>query len=503
MQTARPSALSERAAEMWLRAILTAYLLLGAMYAVLTPAWQAPDEPAHFNYARYVAEHGRLPELHVGDYPAEYLEMLKARRFPPELSIEPIRYESYQPPLYYVLAALVYRLADAVGWPTLLALRGFSVILGAACLLVGYRAMRALLPAEPELALGATAFAATLPMQIAITAGVNNDVLIRLIIVFVAYQLLRMRRDDWTPRQSLALGALLGLAFLTKLWAYLALGLALAALVWDTWSTRNASSPDLRWALRHVAIMLGIALLVALPWLFHNAALYGLGDPLGLARHDQVVLGQLTTREYLAQHGAFASARALVTTTFRSFWGQFGWMGVLLDKRVYLALATLSGLAAMGFLLWLADVLRRKHASNLEGMRGPALIAIWAILTVLGYLAYNLKYVQPQGRYLFFALVPWGLFFTLGIRQLLRAPLRIVLILFGVAMAVVFLVGLVTGDIKGLSMALLVGASGLVFLGRWIERRWPGLVWLFLYLGMAVLAVVCLRSFILPQLTPG
>jgi hypothetical protein len=29
--------------------ILTAYLALAALYAVFTPKWQAPDEPAHFN----------------------------------------------------------------------------------------------------------------------------------------------------------------------------------------------------------------------------------------------------------------------------------------------------------------------------------------------------------------------------------------------------------------------------------------------------------------------
>ncbi|MCB0131202.1 MAG: hypothetical protein KDD78_10145, partial [Caldilineaceae bacterium] len=34
----------------WLVLILAAYVLLGALYAINTPAWQAPDEPAHYNY---------------------------------------------------------------------------------------------------------------------------------------------------------------------------------------------------------------------------------------------------------------------------------------------------------------------------------------------------------------------------------------------------------------------------------------------------------------------
>ncbi len=42
---------------------------LGALFAVQTPAWQAPDEPAHYNYVRYLAENGAFPVLHMGDYP--------------------------------------------------------------------------------------------------------------------------------------------------------------------------------------------------------------------------------------------------------------------------------------------------------------------------------------------------------------------------------------------------------------------------------------------------
>ena len=78
--------------------ILAGYLVAAACYAVWTPAWQVPDEPAHYNYARFLAENGRFPVLQAGDYPHSYLEEIKARRFPPDMSIDPIRYESHQPP---------------------------------------------------------------------------------------------------------------------------------------------------------------------------------------------------------------------------------------------------------------------------------------------------------------------------------------------------------------------------------------------------------------------
>ena len=39
-----------------LPAIVLAYLLLATLYAVYTPDWQAPDEPAHYNYVKYLGE---------------------------------------------------------------------------------------------------------------------------------------------------------------------------------------------------------------------------------------------------------------------------------------------------------------------------------------------------------------------------------------------------------------------------------------------------------------
>ena len=54
--------------------IVAAYLVIGTLYAVKTPAWQVPDEPAHYNYVRYIVEHRALPVLRPGDYDQKYIE---------------------------------------------------------------------------------------------------------------------------------------------------------------------------------------------------------------------------------------------------------------------------------------------------------------------------------------------------------------------------------------------------------------------------------------------
>ena len=67
--------------------ILLVYLPLAALYAIRTPAWQAPDEPAHYNYVAQLAD-GRLPVLEAGDWQQDALDALRATGFDPALHDE-------------------------------------------------------------------------------------------------------------------------------------------------------------------------------------------------------------------------------------------------------------------------------------------------------------------------------------------------------------------------------------------------------------------------------
>lgn len=136
-------------------------------------------------------------------------------------------------------------------------------------------------------------------------------------------------------------------------------------------------------------------------------------DPLGLARHNAVVVGQPRTEEWLAQMGSAAFALAFLRTTFQSFWGQFGWMGVPMHPPVYLALAGVSLLLLVGLLGWTLD--RRQPRLSAFQRRGLALLALSATLTLASYIWYNLTFVQHQGRYLFPAIAPMAVGFALAL----------------------------------------------------------------------------------------
>ena len=429
---------------MALVAVIVAYLVFASLFALKVPKWNAPDEPAHFNYIRHLAATGTFPVLQPGDYNQEYLEKLKPAQFPDSLPIDTIRYESHQPPLYYVLGAAVYRLTEGASLSRqVLALRGLSILFGALFILAIYALSRETVLGQPLVALGAAAFAAGVPMQLAMSAAVENDSLSELVLTVVLLVLVSGLRSGFGPGRSITLGVLLGLALLTKVTIYSALLLAPVAL-WVRWRqggaggaggqrrgdrpvapTGSRGAAVLAYAearavaalVRQLAVVYGVALLVSGWWFVRNALTYGWLDPLAQARHAAVVVGQPRTVYN------WAALEYLATTTFQSFWAQFGWMGVLVDRRLYQALLVFSVIVAIGLALWLYRAARGRAGLDRESGRALWLLALCFAVTVGEFLYYNLTFVQAQGRYLFPALGPIGIFSLLGLLAL--APRRL------------------------------------------------------------------------------
>jgi 4-amino-4-deoxy-L-arabinose transferase-like glycosyltransferase len=389
-----------------LAAIVAATVAIGALYAIYTPAWQVPDEPAHYNYVRQLAQGCGLPVMEMGDYDQEYLSRLTAEKFPPDLSIDSVTYEDHQPPLYYLLATPIYLLFDGAVLP----LRLLSVMFGAALLVVAFEAVRAIFPARPGVALAATAFIAFIPQHAAMTAGVNNDTLAELVVAGTLWALVVYLRGKLD--RSWPVGLLLAAALLTKGSIYVVVAVAVLAVV----IRRRREGQMWRWAAGQLAWMLVPALLLSAPWFVRNGLTYGWHDPTGQAQHDLVVEGQMRPLEYVALEGWDGYWERAYTFTFQSFWGQFGWMGVVLPARIYRALALFSLLLLGGFLWWLFD--RRRPRLTSHQRASLFLLFVSCILTGLMFVWYNCKFLQHQGRYLFPALVPIGTAAALGLNQL-------------------------------------------------------------------------------------
>jgi 4-amino-4-deoxy-L-arabinose transferase-like glycosyltransferase len=502
-------------------AILAVYLLAGGLYAFLTPPWQAPDEPAHYNYLRYLITEPDFPKLASSCYNQTYLNELTSQRFPPDLSIDNICYEFHQPPLYYLMGMPVFVLSS--GWLPLLRLLSMA-LLGGGVVVLAFFIGRTIFPHEPAIIYGTVAFVAFVPMHLTILASINNDALAELILatlLLILSQRLIFGSHSPSPdhqrsryfQSNLLLGIILGLGLVTKTTVYVAIPLVAVVLWWTSTRETAEQRRTRNWAglVRQAVIIYGLALIIALPWYIRNAIIYGNFDILGLGRHDEIVDGQLRTADFLAEAGVWPYLSHFVTTTFRSFWGQFGWMAVPMDGRVYLVLTLLTLIAAGG----LVEFWRRVASSHPPPPRSDlstgqrqalGLMGLTILLTVLGYGWYNVNFVQFQGRYLFPALIPLGLFFSLGLREAFSRRWTWWLVV-GLAVALVWVVvaSLLKDDLNkwgvlmtGLALAL---ATGRALLARyWLVPT----AWLMTacYGVLGGLALVSPFWFIVPHLSP-
>lgn len=393
--------------------ILLGYLVAGALYAIYTPPWQAPDEPAHFNYIRQVTEDGCCPRIEMGDWDNDYLARLTTSRFAPDQlgRLESIQYEDHHPPLYYLLASLVYKLSGG----ELIALRLFSVALGALVVCLSYAVCRRVVPEQPQVALGVMALIAFTPQHLSMMASVNNDALAELLVALALLWLIRFLHSESVTIWQL--GLIVGMALLTKITIYF-LALIVPLGIWLKWRRETQAPLAL---LQSVAVFALIAGFIGGLWWLRNIAVYGFPDFLALGVHDAVVADQPRTADFIAQHGLAPYLAQLTSTTFKSFWGQFGWMALPLDSVfggwLYRGFALLLLAGCTGALL----ARRFGAASEPEQPRPrfhrPALIILLttALVVALQFSYYNVEFQQWQGRYLFPALIPIALTIAFGL----------------------------------------------------------------------------------------
>src|SRR4029077_3245118 len=107
---------------------------------------------------------------------------IKSEKFPPDLSIDSIRYESHQPPLYYLVALPIYLAARALGFDVVLALRLFSVSLSLVITLLAFQIFSRVLTEPKWLPLVGAGIVATVPMHLATTSAISNDTLAEVIV---------------------------------------------------------------------------------------------------------------------------------------------------------------------------------------------------------------------------------------------------------------------------------------------------------------------------------
>jgi len=416
-----------------LAAILTAFVVLGVVYSVVVPPFEASDELWHYPMVKYIADHWDLP---VQD-PA---------------NVGPWRQEGSQPPLYYFIGALATCWIDTSDMETVRhlnphvdngiatpdgninlivhnpALESFpwrgtvlavhvvrllSVLMGAAAVYLTYLIVREVLPGQPALALGAAAVHAFTPMYVFISDAVNNDNLVVPLCSLALLMLLRLLLPDPSgfpkPGASwrvpvgryLALGVVLGLAALTKS-SSLALTV-LTALVVVVRAVRRRS-----WAeffVGGLATLLPL-LLVAGWWYLRNLRLYG--DLTGFNVFYEI----LGTREVPADLAQLWRERY---SFLAGYWGNFGGLNVPMASWVYSVLNALTVVAALGLVALLLRKVVSAEKHLVIGHWSLVICLMWGLgIFALWALSWASTTWSSQGRLIFPTISVWSLLIVLG-----------------------------------------------------------------------------------------
>lgn len=413
-------------------------VLSAVAWSLITPPFQAPDEPSHFAYVKQWAETSTLPTSSTGAFSAEEEYALQAlrtddirhsastkaifsRREQQELDSRLSSFNSSprtgsaaagvatsQPPLYYMLEAIPYTIG---GGGTLLdrlqLMRWLSSLMAGITALFAFLFLREALPSER---LGWTIggmCVALCPLFGFMSGSVNPDSMLFAVSAAIFYFLARAFRRGLTPRLGIAIGATVGIGFLTKLnFIGLApgilLGLAIIGLRRREGERREAKAA----ALAAAVAVAPVCIFVLINALTGRAALGFVANALD-AGHGSL-LGELNYiwQSYLPRipgtHNDFRGLQTTLQIWFDGYVGRLGWLDTFFPSWVY-SVALAVGAAVLALCARTLIVQRaalREHAPEIATYGVISL----GLLLIVGASGFNSFPGQPaaygQARYL-------------------------------------------------------------------------------------------------------
>jgi hypothetical protein len=344
-------------------------VLSAASWSIVTPPFQAPDEPAHFAYAQTLAENGTLPMSSAATYSQEESRTLldldqprvrfnqaigtisteaQQRRLQADQALHLSRtgrgagVATSEPPLYYALQTLPYLLG---GGATLLErlelMRLLSALMAGFTAFFAFMFLREALPGVPwAWTVGALCTALT-PLLGFISGIVNPDAMLCAISAALFYCLARGFRRGLTPRLAIAIGALTACGLLTKLnFVGLAPGVVLA-LVLLTRRAVRASGGNV--AYRSLATAIAAAAIPScLYLLLHRGSLDAVSTGISTTgtQHGSLLQGLSYIWQFYLPRLPGMTSYFPGLSTIRQMWfdkavGMYGWLDTTFPNWVY------------------------------------------------------------------------------------------------------------------------------------------------------------------------
>ncbi len=398
--------------------LLIAFVVLAVAYSVTNPLHEATDELRHYRFVRTISTTGRLPVQ----------------------GQEPCRSQSHHPPLYYAIGALAtfwidtgrdlcytppenpfwaYRYwevgrdnknqflhgqDEAFPWRgealAVYVMRGINILIGAGVVWLTWASSRIIWPRRQEIAVGAAALVAFNPMFLYMSGSINNDIIAAFsgsAILFTCLYLLH-DPDGLSVRWGLILGAVYGIALLSKANLAVTIILIEVAISWVAWRKWQGR----QWVIVN-ALMLAVAGLIAGWWFVRNLILYG--DLTGFSTVTEL-WGVRDPTE------SVALAISELPYAWSTLWGRFGFGQIPLSQPIYdgLLVVTIIGLAGA-----LLGFFRRATHSERVSLVFLAIDVSLFFFVLFGYML--VSPAGPNGRFFFPAISALALLSFYGLVQ--------------------------------------------------------------------------------------
>jgi len=403
--------------------LVVLYALVGALYSLIVPFGEPPDEGAHYAYICYLLEQHRLPEQ---SFSADHNEVKEGHHPPAYYALVAVLtgwLAPYQPYHQYLnpylpvgrddpqaVQQFLHPVQERFPWrgPLLAAhiARLVSLAMGCLSLMLTFRIASSVSPGSRWLPLLAAGTFAFIPQLTYISAAINNDNGAILAGALLTWQMMRLLQPLSRARHTrtvVFLGLLWGCGILCKV-SLLSMLPAIAGSLLLCKGYDNSRPSPKRVVLDGVLVFCAAGL-VSGWWFWRNLQLYG--DP-------------IAWNVWMSTYSEFARklpiswhyAGRFLWDQFTSFWGKFGWGRVMLPTSLYLVLllVTLAGLYGI-----VRHLFRPRPDRSVESHRVVVLFLIaGGFLVSTWRLGLSQDTVAAQGRFLFPALPAIATLLSIG-----------------------------------------------------------------------------------------
>lgn len=365
---------------------------LFSIYTIIVPFNGAPDEKLRFDIVDFISRYRELPvggdqRLYYGEYGVTY---------------------AFKPYIAYLFAAIICIITDflKINISNFMVARFFSVICGVGTIYFTYL-ISAKIFKKYKIKYVIPLMLASIPQFAFINSYVNQDSFMIFLSSIIIYLWLIGIESNWSWNVVIKIGIANGLVLLTYMNGYIVI---LSTLIIVLFTYKNKDKIFIRKALACIGIMFIVS-----GWFFiRNLIIYNgeiFGSSIAISIKEELAIPELKPSliDVPAVHGMNGFTMLLKTDwikkTFISFWAMLGNMDIRVPSYYYLAMGVITLSAVIGVIFNILKSVKRRYITENDKLKITFFIMmILALIISVRYSTYN-DY-QPQGRYLYAAIIP-------------------------------------------------------------------------------------------------